>query len=112
MCPVPVDGGCESGREIDFRRPIPLAADLRTVNGVAPVVPGTVHDELNQGLGFAEQFQHFAYDLEVCFFVPASNVVDLTRSPSFQSDAYCARMFVGKNPLTNIQTIAIDGQRF
>src|ERR1051326_4132448 len=111
MCAVPVDSRCESVREIDFRRPIPLTAYLRTVNRVASVVPGTVLDELNEGLGFAEQFQHCAHDLEVRFFAPASNVVDLTRSPSFQGDAYRARVFVRKNPLTNIQTIAIDGQR-
>ena len=117
---IPLHGLADAGLEGLCRLPAEFTFELAGVDGVATVVAGAV---LNVGdlvlVGFAvgaraefvEDGAQGMDDVEVGFFVPAADVVDLAHPARFEDAADGAAVVFHIEPVADLLAVAVDGQR-
>src|SRR5207249_2820947 len=84
--PIPLDGRVQALLEGVRRRPARLAAQLRGIERVAEVVPGTVGDRPDERLGLAHAAEDLAREVAVRALVVGADVVHLSAPPPAQDD--------------------------
>src|ERR1051326_963243 len=112
MSLIPLDRPGQTLAEADLGRPAPIATNLRTIDSVTAVVTGPILNVLNEGVRFAQQPQNLPHHVDVCHFIAAADVVNLSGTALFQRHQHRARMLVGEDPLTHVPAITVYRQRF
>ena len=117
---VPLYGLLDAGLESLEGLPAEFAFDLGSVDGVAAVVAWAVLDvgdllfvrlAVGTRAEFVEDSAQGVDDVEIGLFVPAADVVDLAHPASFQNAADGAAMVFHIEPVADLLTVAVDGQR-
>ena len=116
---IPLDGFTNAGVESFGRLPAEFSLYLARVNGVAAIMAGAVRDignlfaialAVRSGAEFVKQCANRVDDVDVGFFVPAADVVDLADFARFQYAANGAAMVFDIEPVTDLLSIAIHWQ--
>src|SRR6266478_574324 len=92
--------------------PTKLAANLRTVEGVASIVAGTILDVLHQGLRFAEIAENGLNDFQIRLRSTRRNVVNLAGFSFFKHQRDRPAIVFDEKPIALLHAIAVDGQPF
>src|SRR5438128_133926 len=74
---IPINRAADAVLEGNLGMPTKLAANLRTVEGVASIVAGAILDVLHQGLRFAEIVENGLNDFQIRLRSTRRNVVNL-----------------------------------
>lgn len=118
MVEVPVDGIGEPCGERPLRPPAQRTFQLRTIDGVAPVVAGTIRHRLEQPrvrrLGWptdVEQGAELVDEIEIAHLGAAADAVGLARFAPFEDDAQRAGVIVDMQPVADVAAVAVDRQR-
>lgn len=116
---IPLDGFANAGVEGFSRLPAELTFYLIRVNGIAAVMAGAIRNVSNlfaialavfSSTEFVEQCANSVDDVDVGFFIPAADVVNLADFTCFQYPANGAAMVFDIKPVTNLLSIAVYRQ--
>ena len=115
---VPAQGLLDAAAEIVPRLPAQLMPDLRSVDGVAPVMAGTVFHQSNQvtvislaRLKFVQAVADQVDDIDVAPLVVTADVVDLARNALFDHRLDATAVILDVQPVAHVQPVAVDGYR-
>ena len=115
---VPTNGLSNRLFEHSYRCPAQFLLDLAGVDGVATVVSRSVFDERDQAFAivlqvrksFLNRCANRLHNVDVGAFAVAADVIGLSDLATFQDRFQSGTMVFNKQPVANIQSIAVDGQ--
>src|SRR6478609_9276265 len=93
---IPGDGLTNAALKSFLRTPLQFAFDLSRVDGIAPIVSGTIFHKRDEApmwsdrvtwTKFVEQRANRFHDFQICFFIPPADVI---RLPDASSRENCA----------------------
>src|SRR5437879_12179685 len=105
---IPINRAADAVLEGDLGMPTKLAANLRTVKGVASIVAGAILDVLHQGFRFAEVFEYGFHDFQVRLRGTCRNVVDLAGFSFFKRQRNGPAIVFDKKPIALLHAITVD----
>src|SRR5579872_2466895 len=108
---VPGDGLLNSLVEHHGGRPAQLVSNFGTVQGVAAVVTGPVHDTGHQALRLAQGAQNAPHHSEVGLGVAGTDVIDFAVAAALQNSQQGAAVVLDVKPVPFLQPVAVDGKR-
>src|SRR5262249_31760907 len=108
---VPLNGFAKAVLELNGRLPAQLTLDLAAVDRIPAIVPGTVLDVIDEGRRLVASLEQGVRKLQVRLLAMAANVVDLPDLPATEHRIDGPAMVADVNPVTDIESIAVDGNR-
>ena len=114
---IPLHGFLDTGLESFLWLPAEFLFKLTGIDGVAAVVARTILNEgdlcgvalaIGTWFEFIEDGAEGVNDVEVGFFVPATNVVGLTQFTGFEHATDGATVVLNVEPVTDLLAITID----
>src|SRR5215213_10403694 len=108
---IPGDGPGDPVLPADLVAPAELVADLRRVEQVAAVVPGTVGDDRLQRLGLAGVLEHRVGDLRDRLLDSGADVVGLARAAAVEHELDRAAVVEHVQPFALVGGRGVERQR-
>ena len=97
--------------ELGFRQPAQLIVNLGRVDCIAHIMALTVTNMGNQALRLAQLFADNFHDFNVLLLVVTTDIVDFTHATLMDNQVDCLTVILHIQPVTDIQTLAINRQR-
>src|SRR4029077_12180676 len=116
---IPGDGLGDPALEILFGTPAQFNFDLRSINGVTPVVAWAIGDKRDQasarsmrgGFQPIEQLADRLHDVQIGALVAASDIVGLAGFAARDHERQRFGMVLDIEPVANLLAVAVDRQR-
>ena len=119
MVEIPANGAAQTAFEALGGRPAEFAGNLRSIDGIAPIVSGAIVDEGDElsagaegwiGTHLVEEIADGGHDVEVPALAVAADIVGFAHTAALQNGANGGAVVEDIEPVTDLGAVSVDRQ--